>query len=671
MSEALGAARLPTPPNPFDITKAVDFSDAQIASTWVDLPDGGFFGVVDPRSPMPRLLLGGKGSGRTHLMRYYSSDLQTIRHQEGTSAGFAEDGYLGIYFRASGLNSGRFSGKGIDQERWATLFMYYFDIWVAQHAVTAIARACSPQDAQAIATFCLQANELLDEPFQESPKTFTETLRQFQRLQREIDLAVNNAAMTHDLSVRIRSTPGRLVFGIPRAAAEHFNDLRNLQFLYLVDELENFETPQQVYLNTLIREKESPASFVIGSRLYGIKTTATITGELNRQGSEYEKLILDRMYFNEPSRYEAFCRSLVAQRLIEAGHRDLPREQLAERLDEYFEEYESDPLGVQETNFIRRNQRSIDLKHLSKLKKSLESPTAPATARNKSSQIIEALRLTEYPLLEKLNTFLLYQAWSQGRDLVQTSEEIRAAASAYVDGTRTGFYHTRMSHFRSDLLAQLIAEHGHRPRYLGFKTFVQLSCGLPRSLVVILKHAYLWALFLGETPFVAAAKLSDDAQRPGVLEASDWFFQDSPGTGSDGRFAQDAIVRLGNLLRMLRYSDKPVESSLCTIALNATELSTTARRVIERAQQYSYLIEVTNGQSDRNTGELLPKYQLHPMLSPKWGLPIARRGAIELSREESEAIFNPERADDFPRILSRREVRVTAPFKQVDVGPLL
>src|SRR5580704_925424 len=68
---------------PFEVTKASDFTDAQIAATWVDLSGGGFFELADPRSPMPLMLLGGKGSGRTHLMRYYSFALQKLRAKSG------------------------------------------------------------------------------------------------------------------------------------------------------------------------------------------------------------------------------------------------------------------------------------------------------------------------------------------------------------------------------------------------------------------------------------------------------------------------------------------------------------------------------------------------------------------------------------------------------------
>lgn len=44
---------------PFDVTKAVDFTDEQIATTWVDLPGGaGYTQFFNLKSPMPVFLLG-------------------------------------------------------------------------------------------------------------------------------------------------------------------------------------------------------------------------------------------------------------------------------------------------------------------------------------------------------------------------------------------------------------------------------------------------------------------------------------------------------------------------------------------------------------------------------------------------------------------------------------
>lgn len=68
-------------PNPFRLTRAADYSDEEILEYWVDLSDnGGFESMVQPTLEMPMLILGGKGSGKTHLMRYFSFPLQKLRH---------------------------------------------------------------------------------------------------------------------------------------------------------------------------------------------------------------------------------------------------------------------------------------------------------------------------------------------------------------------------------------------------------------------------------------------------------------------------------------------------------------------------------------------------------------------------------------------------------------
>jgi hypothetical protein len=92
--------------NPFSLTKANDYSDAQINDYWVDIPDGnGFLGVLKPASPMPTLILGGKGSGKTHLMRYCSFEIQKLRHSDALLQSIKQEGYIGIYTRCEGVTT--------------------------------------------------------------------------------------------------------------------------------------------------------------------------------------------------------------------------------------------------------------------------------------------------------------------------------------------------------------------------------------------------------------------------------------------------------------------------------------------------------------------------------------------------------------------------------------
>jgi predicted AAA+ superfamily ATPase len=119
--------------NPFNITKANDYSDLDIASYWVD-----FFGDskrIKPNSPMPILIKGSKGSGKTHLLKYFSYELQKIKSGNNLDNILNQDKYIGIFYRCSGLNSDRFKGKGISDEDWTLIFSYYLELWFAQKLI--------------------------------------------------------------------------------------------------------------------------------------------------------------------------------------------------------------------------------------------------------------------------------------------------------------------------------------------------------------------------------------------------------------------------------------------------------------------------------------------------------------------------------------------------------
>jgi len=84
------------------------------------------------------------------------------------------------------------------------------------------------------------------------------------------------------------------------------------------------------------------------------------------------------------------------------------------------------------------------------------------------------------------------------------------------------------------------------------------------------------------------------------------------------------------------------------------------------------LIKVAGGQVDRNDGRVDEKYQVHPMLAPRWDLPIARRGALALSGEEASAVFAPATTAEFESLLKRRVDAMNAPnFGRKTQGSLL
>ncbi len=634
--------------NPFNLTKANDFSDAQIQEFWVDMPGGGgLLAMLKPTSPMPMLVLGGKGSGKTHLLRYCSFELQKLRAGGSMLSKIQQDGFLGVFMRCEGLNANRFSGKGQTDELWNSIFEHYMDLVLADLLLSHVDTILSNNSAstRGRAGFCKALRGLFNPVSLPGLATVDELIQFLRELRAQIDVEVNNCAIKKSLNVNILCTRSRLVFGVPELLRAHFPAFKDIIVLYLIDELENFSVDQQRYIFTLLRERKGPASFKIGARLYGIKTYSTFSGdEVIKEGSEYERLALDEL-LRDNKKYPEFARKLVAARV---AHILLSQpedaDKVAAKLPSMFRGYATSKFSSPQVQFVSVKYKGRDRPYFVKLRKALVAAGSQKGSRALRETdvrlIIQALSVPDEPLLEKMNTYLSYRAWSEGEDLRAVALRIQTDCADFQHGVK-GKYADVYSHFSGDLLAQLFRETGRNQEYIGIESFVHMSMGMPRNLLIILKHIYNWAVFNGEKPFQTGV-ISIDSQQRGVIQAAEWFLRDASARASDGLFLEEAIKRLAHLFRAVRFSDKPTECSLCSFSADLSQISPAAKRYLSLAENYSLLIKVIEGQPDRNSMRVDGKFQINSMLAPLWDLPIYRRGVVPLDHDTVNAIFDPE-----------------------------
>lgn len=651
--------------NPFDITKAVDYTDADIYKYWVDLGDDnqGFEGLIKPDTLMPMIIVGSKGSGKTHVMKYFSYELQKIRCQAECSSmqeGLAREKFIGIYIRCSGFNSDKFNGKGVDAEIWSTLHSYFWELWVGERLVNvlidlrengSITDVNEEEIVSGILGMFLKQKEGI--------KSYEALNQYFIELQRGVDYQVQNFMFLglERPQVEVLLTTAKLTYGIPALLKEKISFFKNKYILYLIDELENFSAEQQQLIQTLIREKPVACTFRVGTRPYGVRTLKTLRGvEENHDGAEFEGVILDEFLRNYKY-YSKFVTDILINRLRNSGI-SLPREFSLELL---FEEQTNTDILQQVASKKDRQSRAYMATLETKL---IKIPLAKEVI----AEIMSNLAYPDDILIERTNVLLMYSAIKDNKDrsieaYVKASMEIAQSARSYaIEGSRENLHATKLEKYKQDLVDTLSREGRVDIPFNGLSKLIELSCGTPRTILCLLKAAFNNQYYnTGKIPFEGGRKLTVKSQRIGIESTYDWFFEENRIPSMAQARATDAIMRLGDYLRKARFSDLPPQCSINIFTLNSGELSPNARMVFEALLSYSYIVQ-TDERRQINSDNKTHVYQLNKILYPKYELALSKRGSINFTPEDAECIFNLEKKAEYDAFVDRKMKVYNFPF---------
>ena len=631
------------------LVKANDLDDEQIRRLWVPFAESGdrlpFF---DPSTMMSTVVLGGKGSGKTHLLRYHSFPVRGLVYDDkgDWKVCIGQDRYVGVYSIAGGLNGSRFTGKGVSEDVWSELFRYYVDLWLAQSFLAVVTRIAShiedvrERERDLIGGFL---DAFFDRP-ELAEHSFACLQRCLQGLQKDIDRGIMKASLGASMQPEIRCRPSSLVFGFPNVTCEHVPMFSDVTMCYYMDEYENFSTDQQRYFNTLLRDRSGPVTFRIGARMYGMKTFDTDgTGEKIRDGSEYELLQLDNRFRADSSQYSVFCKKLLLRRI----------------------EGWAGPNGVDEIeSTLESNEPQVPSSenarvHLTRLRERL----LKELSEDDVAGIIDHLRFDDSLTVEKAGIFMFYQRYAKGEtDLRGAAEEIAVAIERDRDDESSGVSQV-LSHYGDDFRAQVLRD-ARMSSFMAtdLSAIITMSEGLPRVFLTIMKHIFEWVEF--EHGKLSTDKISPRARRRGLLDAAGWFQRDMPQAGLRGEMIGITVERLGDLFRLNRYADKPVECSMIGFSVPVQGVTPAALDTIRDLVHRSFLIPAAAGEKDRNTSQRRAKYHLNRILCPLFDLPIGRRGAARLSAEDADAVFGLRDRGAYRELRTSWGRRVNWPFER-------
>ena len=646
--------------NPFDINKAVDYTDQQLFDYWVNIGgDPGFDKMMKPSTLMPMIIIGSKGSGKTHIMKYYSYELQKIRLlsdkvPQTLAQKFQSETFIGIYVRCSGLNADTFSGKGVADSVWQGIFDYYWELWLGERVLSTV---IDLQKQSIISDFSEQDLVgrihalFLGEHAQ--CHTLQELKDYFIHLQKQLLFEVHNFLFQGKPlpQVEIKLNVSSITYGIPSILQSTVPYFKDRHILYLIDEYENFSESQQQLIQSLLREKPTACTIRIGTRPYGIRTYYTLGKvEENISGSEFEELRLDDWIRNSED-YKDYIKRICVSRLKGSNLSIKDSDKLEELIEEIT------PTDIEQQASKRKSYGNLFVN----LRKNLKAYRHQKLTDEEIESVIQCITFAPNLIVERSCVVLLYRRLkAKSATLIDDAKAIHEQAVQYLKGEKENDIAGYLSYYHHDMIDSVARLANIRIPYYGLNTLIELSCGTPRTILRLLKHAFSRQYFnTGKAPFEKGQVLKAEAQQIGIDNTNAWFFEENRVPG-DNIGVKDVVKRLGNFLQSIRFSDLPPQCSINIFSV-PDGLSEEAQSTINTLVLYSYLID-QDERRRKNSDNKAHVYRLNSILLPKWELSLERRGNVELTKEDAEVIFNPSRSEEYDKHIKNKLTAYNFPF---------
>ena len=617
--------------------------------------------VLEPRSLGSKYILGSKGSGKTHLLRYHSYQVARQRWSNKDGLSIVESaGCLAVFLRTTNIDAPRFEMASGKAASWQQLFSVHLELRLTELVLDALLdiKSSSPDekfDDKALIGTIAKTIGISDETFHRIESIEELHAWTLQWLQR-IDDAINAAAFSGKVELHLPFSMGGLSLPIGAGLKLWHSTFERFHLIYILDEIENLTSRQQEVVNTLVRYAEGRATFRLTGRLYARKTLATVSqGEENREGSEFSVIRLDEI-LRSWKNYSEFAKKFITKRM--SGRHGAvatfdPRDAFEEvDLESYVERLST---SLVDSRFIRLFQDATSKSTYPKL---LDAAVV--------SHVIEVLTSGIPPLFQRLNVLLFCKKLRRTSNPESVATRIKEDCLIYLSqmAPDKSSYRTAVGHWKLDLFAQLCRESKKRDAlipYAGFHSLVEMSSHNPRNLLVLLAKVYEIANFK-EIDLRSGNKLPVEIQSEAAIESARFAFESDSNYGQKSDLAREATRRLAEVLRTARYALNIPEVSPLAVSFNNDELTPDGRQMLESAINYSLIHEIYEGRIDRNNQLIRRKIQLSPILSARWGLPIARRGDISLSGDLINAIFDPKSKDTFESLLRLLHSKWNMPF---------
>lgn len=609
-----------------------------------------FFDKLDlATARKPRIIIGGRGCGKTMLLRYLSHESSFSRNRKDIPTDVLT--HIGLYWRADTQFCNLMTKRSIQDEDWQTAFNHLAALTISielLRSLKSIAASAYPGFTDAdLVTFDFKKLEAFDSSL---PRTFDDLLEYFESM---LWLFVSWVGDVKKKSAPY-FLPGRhFVIPLISVIQSQCKALDDAIFYVYFDEYENLTLDQKKIINTWLKHSEAPLIFNLAMKRNSFETRETTGTESLSDIHDYRQHDLEEYLKND---FPSFAAEILLLELSMAKLIDLKVDitilrnpsSLAERLQpEYREKVKVEAQSIfPDVSQSELARLVVSDKALSaKVKDNISKALKAKHSHFKTEDFYDE----SYPEATIVVSALLYRKRNNPEKIKEQLDLLKNGSTNNFTGT-TAWIHNNLI----GCILQLYAPYSRAcPFFAGFHTFCMLSRGNIRHFLELCHNSLAKAITIDEA---LELPVPPQKQAEAAKQASTAFLGEIKSFGRYGEKLYSFVFRIGSLFDQAhrRLTQSETEQSHFSIRKGNAMLTDQDQQFLNEAVKYSVLF--LDEDTKKKNSKLLEaeEYVLNPIYAPYFNISYRKKRKLELSTNDMICLLRGS-IDDFSLLLRKYE----------------
>jgi hypothetical protein len=574
----------------------------------------------------PRLIIGGRGCGKTMLLRYLSH--QTMFSPKRPTIPNDALSHIGLYWRADTQFASAMSQRGIPPDTWDAAFNHMAAVILGMEVLSSL-KSIALSTCDAVQPEQLERLDFrrLSVYSQQLSPAFNDLLPKLEEMLWEFEAWVNDA--------RGRTQPALLpgskfLQSLVKEIQRQVPALQAANFFVYLDEYENLDLRQQQIVNTWLKHSQTPLIFNLAMKRNAFDTLATTGPEALSDIHDFRTHDLEQDFLED--NFPIIAAEILLLRFALAGASDLPIEPDVLRDPEKIDlrrtpEYRKAAITAARTSFPGMTSKELanTIFDDGALSKQLRRRIERALSRRNGGAVQDYFR-PSVPEASVITPALLSRPSTSPEEVRVEIEKLERGEDNKFTGV-TNWIHNNLV---GSLLQLYEPQSRACPFYAGFDAFCDLSRGNIRHFLELCYKS------LNRHTSSAEPPIPPEEQAEAARQASAALLREVKSFGHKGNQLHYFVFRLGTLFMLAhqRPSLSESEQSHFTILRGTSDLGEQDHEFLKEAVKWSVLYEHKGTKKKSEEEPETIEYVLNPIYAPFFHISYRKKRRLEITSDD-------------------------------------